>query len=54
MNATRAYRTRRTVRACRYPNAASRTYLIDRLIDRLLCSAAWIGVVVMVLFLATL
>ena len=54
MNASRAYRTHRTVRACRYPNAASRTYLIDRFLDRLLCSAAWIGVVVMVLFLAVL
>lgn len=54
MNASRAYRTHRTVRACRYPNAASRTYLIDRFLDRLLCAAAWIGLVVMVLFLAVI
>lgn len=56
MNATRTYRSARSrnVRACRYPNAAARSYYIDRLTDRLLCASAWIGIVVTVFFIATM
>lgn len=56
MNATRTCKSsRRThARACRYPNAAERSYYIDRLTDRLLCASAWIGIVVTVFFIATM
>lgn len=53
MNASRTYRPRRA-QAKRYPNAASRSYYIEKLTDRLLCCACWIGIVVAILFLATI
>lgn len=52
MNATRTYRPRRA-QAKRYPNAASRSYYIERMTDRLLCCASWIGIAAAILFLAT-
>ena len=50
-NTTARPRPRR--KAARYPNAATKRQIIDRLVDRLLCSAAWIGLVTAILLLAT-
>lgn len=53
MNASRTYRTRH-VRASRYPNAAEKSYYIEKLTDKLLCSASCVGLVVILFFLATM
>lgn len=53
MNASRTYRTRH-VRASHYPNAASKSYYIEKLTDTLLGSAICVGLVVVLFFLATM
>ena len=53
MSATRTYRTRHT-RAHRYPNAAEKSYYIEKLTDTLLGSAICVGLVVILFFLATM
>ena len=53
MSATRTYRTRHA-RAPRYPNAAEKSYYIEKLTDTLLGSAICVGLVVVLFFLATM
>lgn len=56
MNATRINASRnhrRNMTANRYPNAASKTYYVEKLVDTALCSASFVGVIAVIFFLAT-
>lgn len=53
MNASRTYR-RRHVTAHRYPNAADRSYYVNRLTDTVLCTASCAGLVAVLFFLITM
>lgn len=51
MNASRTHR--RNMTANRYPNAANKTYYVEKLVDTVLCSASCVGIVAILFFLAT-
>lgn len=40
--------------ACRYPNAASSRYFLDRLADMILCSASGVGIAAILFFIITM
>ena len=44
----------RTVTAKRYPNAADRSYFLNRLADGVLCAASCMGIVTAFFFLLTM
>ena len=52
MNASRIHR--RNTSARRYPNAADRSYYLNKLADTVLCSASCAGLVAVLFFLITL
>lgn len=61
MNATRTNTaristrsSRRNLTANRYPNAASKSYFLEKLADTALCSASCVGIVTILFFLATM
>lgn len=54
MNAAHTTNPRRRACAKRYPNAADRSYFVNRLADSILCAASSVGVVTILFFLITM
>ena len=53
MNASRTV-SKKSAPVVPYPNAADRRYFLDRLLDKILCVASFVGVVVILFFLFTM